>query len=79
MSEKASFQRFTIDSFVDSLSSERKWQAHAAHQSKSEVLEYMFASATDENDMTIIGGMTESLEYIFTLNVESFARSTMKV
>ena len=50
----ASFQRFTIDSLVDRLSSEWKWQAHSAHQSKSELLEYIFASATHENDMTII-------------------------
>ena len=38
------------------------------------MLEYIFASATDENDMTIIGGMTESLEYIFTLNNEEICK-----
>ena len=44
-------------------------QADSAHQSKSEVLEYIFASAA-ENDMTTIGGMTESLQYTFALNIE---------
>ena len=73
VSDFDSFQRFTFDSFFDRSNSERKWQALSAHQSESEVLEYIFASATDENDMTIIGGMTESLEYIFTLNIEEIA------
>ena len=53
MSDIVDFQRFTNVSLIDS---ERKWQAHSAHQSKSEVIKYIFASATDENDMTTIGG-----------------------
>ena len=70
VSDFADFQRFTSVSLVDSLNIERKWHAHSACQSKSEVVEYIFASATDENDMTTIGGMAEFLEYIFKLNIE---------
>ena len=49
-----------------------QWQALAAHQSikEYEFQDYIFASATDENGKTIIGGKTEFLEYIFTLNIE---------
>ena len=70
MSDFADFQRFTNVSLADCLNSERKWQAHSAHHSKSEVIEYIFASATDENDLTTIGGMKEFLEYIFKLKIE---------
>ena len=69
MSDFADFQRFTNVSLVDSSNSERKWQAHSACQSKSEEIECIFASATDESDMTTIGGTTEFLEYISTMKV----------
>ena len=59
-----------MSAFFDSSNSERKLQAHSAHQSKSGVIEHIFASATDDNDMTTIGGMTEFMEYIFKLNTE---------
>ena len=58
--------------FADVELSQGLWQALTAHQSikEYEFKDYTFASATDANDMTIIGGMTEFLEYIFTLNIE---------
>ena len=48
------------------------WQPLTAHQliKEYEFKDYTFASATDENGKTIIGGMTEVLEYIFTLDIE---------
>ena len=63
------FRRFSTFHFVDSLNSERKWQAHSVQQFKSGVIQYIFASATDESDMTTIGGMTEFLEHIFKLKI----------
>ena len=58
--------------FADVQLSQGLWQAPTAHQSikEYELKDYIFASATDGNGKTTIGGLTEFLEYIFTLNIE---------
>ena len=50
--------------FTDVELSQGLWQALTAHQSIKdyEFKDYIFAFATNENDKTIIGGMTEFLE-----------------